>query len=118
MIRHGAKDVMFAGGGEELHWGMTAQFDAMGALSTHNNDTPESASRPYDTGRDGFVIAAGRGMLVLAAYAHAVARGDRIPAEPLGYGVTYDGADLAAPPDRNSIAEGRSVARRYAPRRT
>src|SRR3546814_11944438 len=65
MIRHGAKDVMFAGGGGELHWGMTAQFDAMGALSTHHNDTPESASRPYDTARDGFVIAGGGGMLVL-----------------------------------------------------
>src|SRR3546814_4014516 len=68
MVRHGAKDVMFVGGGEELHWGMTAQFDAMGALSTHHNDTPESASRPYDTARDGFVIAGGGGWLVLEEY--------------------------------------------------
>src|SRR3546814_15865175 len=81
MIRHGAKDVMFAGGGEELHWGMTAQFDAMGALSTHHNDTPERASRPYDTARDGFVIAGGAGMLVLEEYEHAKARGARIHAD-------------------------------------
>jgi len=65
LIRHGAQDVMFAGGGEEEHWGMTAQFDAMGALSTGSNDTPERASRPYDVARDGFVIAGGGGMLVL-----------------------------------------------------
>src|SRR3546814_7965278 len=67
MIRHGAKDVMFAGGGEGLHWGMTAQFDAMGALSTRHNDTPESASSPYDPGRAGFVIAGVGGRLLLAA---------------------------------------------------
>ncbi|MFC3717036.1 beta-ketoacyl-ACP synthase I [Luteimonas soli] len=103
MIRHGAKDVMFAGGGEELHWGMTAQFDAMGALSTHHNDTPESASRPYDTGRDGFVIAGGGGMLVLEDYEHAVARGARIRAELLGYGVTSDGVDMVAPSGEGAV---------------
>src|SRR3546814_17490331 len=103
MIRHGAKDVMFAGGGEELHWGMTAQFDAMGALSTHHNDTPESASRPYDTGRDGFVIAGGGGMLVLEDYEHAVARGARIHAELLGYGVTSDGVDMVAPSGEGAV---------------
>ena len=97
LIRHGAQDVMFAGGAEELHWGMTAQFDAMGALSSGYNDTPQSASRPYDAGRDGFVIAGGGGMLVLEDYAHAKARGARIHAELVGYGVTSDGVDMVAP---------------------
>jgi 3-oxoacyl-[acyl-carrier-protein] synthase-1 len=103
MIRHGAKDMMFAGGGEEVHWGMTAQFDAMGALSTHHNDTPESASRPYDTGRDGFVIAGGGGMLVLEEYEHAKARGARIHAELVGYGVTSDGVDMVAPSGEGAV---------------
>src|SRR5690606_2555435 len=87
LIRHGAQDIVFAGGGEELHWGMTAQFDAMGALSSAYNDTPARASRPYDAGRDGFVIAGGGGMLVLEEYEHAKARGARIHAELVGYGV-------------------------------
>src|SRR3546814_851995 len=82
---------------------MTAQFDAMGALSTHHNDTPESASRPYDTGRDGFVIAGGGGMLVLEDYEHAVARGARIHAELLGYGVTSDGVDMVAPSGEGAV---------------
>jgi 3-oxoacyl-[acyl-carrier-protein] synthase-1 len=103
MIRHGAKDMMFAGGGEEVHWGMTSQFDAMGALSTHYNDTPESASRPYDTGRDGFVIAGGGGMLVLEDYEHAQARGARIHAELVGYGVTSDGVDMVAPSGEGAV---------------
>jgi 3-oxoacyl-[acyl-carrier-protein] synthase-1 len=103
LIRHGAQDVMFAGGGEELHWGMTAQFDAMGALSTHHNDTPHSASRPYDAGRDGFVIAGGSGMLVLEEYEHAKARGARIHAELVGYGVTSDGADMVAPSGEGAV---------------
>ncbi len=97
LIRHGAQDVMFAGGGEEVHWGMTAQFDAMGALSSGYNDAPQSASRPYDAGRDGFVIAGGSGMLVLEDYQHAKARGANIHAELVGYGVTSDGADMVAP---------------------
>jgi 3-oxoacyl-[acyl-carrier-protein] synthase-1 len=97
LIRHGAQDVMFAGGGEELHWGMTAQFDAMGALSSGYNETPHTASRPYDTGRDGFVIAGGSGMLVLEEYEHAKARGAHIHAELVGYGVASDGAHMVAP---------------------
>ena len=97
LIRHGAQDVVFAGGGEELHWGMTCQFDAMGALSSQYNDTPQRASRPYDAGRDGFVIGSGGGMLVLEDYERARARGARIHAELVGYGVTSDGADMVAP---------------------
>ena len=103
MIRHGMQDVVFAGGGEEAHWGMTAQFDAMGALSTHHNDTPGTASRPYDTGRDGFVIAGGGGMLVLEDYEHAKARGARIHAELVGYGVTSDGVDMVAPSGEGAV---------------
>ena len=103
LIRHGAQDVVFAGGGEEVHWGMTAQFDAMGALSTHHNDTPASASRPYDAHRDGFVIAGGAGMLVLEDYDHAVARGARILAELVGYGVTSDGVDMVAPSGEGAV---------------
>ena len=103
MIRHGVQDVMFAGGGEEEHWGMTAEFDAMGALSSSHNDTPASASRPYDTSRDGFVIAGGGGMLVLEAYEHAKARGAHIHAELVGYGVTSDGADMVAPSGEGAV---------------
>ncbi|EIM04531.1 MULTISPECIES: beta-ketoacyl-ACP synthase I [Rhodanobacter] len=103
LIRHGAQDVMFAGGGEEEHWGMTAQFDAMGALSSHHNDTPATASRPYDTGRDGFVIAGGGGMLVLEEYEHAKARGAHIHAELVGYGVTSDGAEMVAPSGEGAV---------------
>jgi len=103
LIRHGAQDVMFAGGGEEVHWGMTAQFDAMGALSSSRNDTPAAASRPYDTGRDGFVIAGGGGMLVLEEYEHAKARGAHIHAELVGYGVTSDGADMVAPSGEGAV---------------
>ena len=103
LIRHGAQDVMFAGGGEEVHWGMTSQFDAMGALSTHHNDTPASASRPYDATRDGFVIAGGGGMLVLESLEHAQARGARIHAELLGYGVTSDGVDMVAPSGEGAV---------------
>jgi len=103
MIRHGLQDVVVAGGGEEVHWGMTCQFDAMGALSTHHNDTPQSASRPYDVGRDGFVIAGGGGMLVLESYEHAIARGARIHAELVGYGVTSDGVDMVAPSGEGAV---------------
>src|SRR5690606_31530246 len=81
LIRHGAQDVVFAGGGEDLDWTMSVMFDAMGALSAGYNETPEKASRPYDAGRDGFVIAGGGGMLVLEDWDHAVARGARIHAE-------------------------------------
>ncbi|MEO8811071.1 MAG: beta-ketoacyl-ACP synthase I [Rhodanobacter sp.] len=103
LIRHGAQDVMFAGGGEEEHWGMTSQFDAMGALSSNHNDTPATASRPYDITRDGFVIAGGGGMLVLEEYEHARARGARIHAELMGYGVTSDGAEMVAPTGEGAV---------------
>jgi 3-oxoacyl-[acyl-carrier-protein] synthase I len=103
LIRHGAQDIVFAGGGEELHWGMTCEFDAMGALSTQFNDTPERASRPYDAARDGFVIGSGGGMLVLEDYEHAKARGARIHAELVGYGVTSDGADMVAPSGEGAV---------------
>ncbi|MCW0367259.1 3-oxoacyl-[acyl-carrier-protein] synthase 1 [Xanthomonas sacchari] len=103
LIRHGQQDVMFAGGGEELDWTMSLMFDAMGALSTGFNDTPAVASRPYDAARDGFVIAGGGGMLVLEDYDHAVARGARIHAELVGYGVTSDGADMVAPSGEGAV---------------
>lgn len=103
MIRHGAQDIMFAGGGEDLHWSMSVMFDAMGALSTSFNETPASASRPYDKDRDGFVIAGGGGMLVLEDYDHAVARGAHIHAELIGYGVTSDGADMVAPSGEGAV---------------
>ncbi|NLC61573.1 MAG: beta-ketoacyl-ACP synthase I [Gammaproteobacteria bacterium] len=103
LIRHGAQDIVIAGGGEELHWAMTAQFDAMGALSTKRNDSPLTASRPYDADRDGFVIAGGGGMLVLEDYEHAVARGAPILAELVGYGVTSDGADMVAPSGEGAV---------------
>ncbi|PZP77967.1 MAG: beta-ketoacyl-ACP synthase I, partial [Stenotrophomonas maltophilia] len=91
------------GGGEDLHWSMSVMFDAMGALSTSFNETPASASRPYDKDRDGFVIAGGGGMLVLEDYDHAVARGAHIHAELIGYGVTSDGADMVAPSGEGAV---------------
>jgi 3-oxoacyl-[acyl-carrier-protein] synthase-1 len=103
LIRHGVQDVMFAGGGEEEHWGMTVEFDAMGALSSKHNETPSTASRPYDTSRDGFVIAGGGGMLVLEEYEHAKARGAPIHAELVGYGVTSDGADMVSPSGEGAV---------------
>ncbi|MDX5410128.1 MAG: beta-ketoacyl-ACP synthase I, partial [Thauera sp.] len=103
LIRAGRQDVMFAGGGEELHWSLSLQFDAMGALSTKHNETPATASRPYDADRDGFVIAGGGGMLVLEDYEHAKARGARIHAELLGYGISSDGADMVAPSGEGAV---------------
>ncbi|MYL24677.1 beta-ketoacyl-ACP synthase I [Halomonas alkaliantarctica] len=96
-IQLGKQDVVFAGGGEEEHWTLSCLFDAMGALSTHYNDTPEKASRPYDQARDGFVIAGGGGMLVLEELEHAKARGAKIYGELVGYGATSDGHDMVAP---------------------
>lgn len=96
-IQFGKQDIVFAGGGEELHWGMTVMFDAMGALSSGSNDAPEKASRAYDANRDGFVIAGGGGMLVLEELEHAKARGAKIYAEVVGYGATSDGYDMVAP---------------------
>jgi 3-oxoacyl-[acyl-carrier-protein] synthase-1 len=103
LIRAGRQDIMFAGGGEELHWSLSLQFDAMGALSTKHNETPATASRPYDADRDGFVIAGGGGMLVLEDYDHAVARGARIHAELVGYGISSDGADMVAPSGEGAV---------------
>ena len=103
LIRHGAQDIMFDGGGEDLHWTMTVMFDAMGALSAGRNDEPQKASRPYDAGRDGFVIGSGGGMLVLEEWDHAVARGATILAELIGYGVTSDGADMVAPSGEGAV---------------
>jgi 3-oxoacyl-[acyl-carrier-protein] synthase-1 len=102
-IHSGALDVVFAGGGEEVHWGMSAQFDAMGALSTHFNDTPARASRPYDATRDGFVIAGGGGMMVLDDLDRAQRRGARIHAELGGYGISSDGADMVAPSGEGAV---------------
>ena len=103
LIRHGAQDIVFAGGGEDLDWTMSVMFDAMGALSTGFNDRPQQASRPYDADRDGFVIAGGGGMLVLEDWDHAIARGARIHAELVGYGVTSDGADMVAPSGEGAV---------------
>ncbi|MBT2772528.1 beta-ketoacyl-ACP synthase I [Halomonas sp. ISL-60] len=96
-IQLNKQDVVFAGGGEEEHWTLSCLFDAMGALSTHYNDTPAQASRPYDQARDGFVIAGGGGMLVLEELEHAKARGAKIYGELVGYGATSDGHDMVAP---------------------
>ncbi len=103
LIRAGRQTVMFAGGGEELHWGLSCQFDAMGALSSKRNDDAARASRPYDADRDGFVIASGGGMLVLEDWDHAVDRGARILAELVGYGVTSDGVDMVAPSGEGAV---------------
>ena len=96
-IQLNKQDIVFAGGGEEEHWNLTSMFDAMGALSTKFNDDPASASRPYDLNRDGFVSAAGSGMVVVEEFEHAKARGARIYAEIVGYGATSDGYDMVAP---------------------
>ena len=97
LIQLGKQDVVFAGGGEDVHWGSTVMFDGMGALSSAYNETPEKASRPYDANRDGFVISGGAGILVLEELGHAQARGARILAELTGYGATSDGADMVQP---------------------
>jgi 3-oxoacyl-[acyl-carrier-protein] synthase-1 len=96
-IQWGKQDVMFAGGGEELHWALSNLFDAMGAMSSGYNDSPEIASRAFDANRDGFVIAGGAGIVVLEEYERAKARGATIHAEVLGYGATSDGHDMVAP---------------------
>lgn len=96
-IQIGKQDLVFAGGGEEEHWSLSGLFDAMGALSTKFNDDPTMASRPYDQNRDGFVSAAGGGMLVVEELEHAKARGAKIYAEIVGYGATSDGHDMVAP---------------------
>jgi 3-oxoacyl-[acyl-carrier-protein] synthase-1 len=97
LIQLGKQDIIFAGGGEEVHWTMTVLFDAMGALSSQYNDRPELASRPYDVDRDGFVISGGGGVLVLEELEHAKARGAKIYGELVGYGATSDGFDMVQP---------------------
>jgi len=103
LIQFGKQDMVFAGGGEELHWTLTLLFDAMGALSSKYNDTPETASRAYDETRDGFVIAGGGGMLVLEELEHATARGAKIYAELVGYGATSDGYDMVQPSGEGAV---------------
>lgn len=103
LIQLGKQDVVFAGGGEELHWSMSSLFDAMGALSTKYNEQPALASRAYDADRDGFVIAGGGGMLVLESLEHAQARGAKIYAEVVGYGATSDGHDMVAPSGEGAV---------------
>jgi len=97
LIQMGKQDVVFAGGGEELHWSMSVLFDGMGAMSSNFNDQPERASRPYDKDRDGFVISGGAGVVVLEDLEHAQARGANIIAELVGYGATSDGYDMVQP---------------------
>jgi 3-oxoacyl-[acyl-carrier-protein] synthase I len=97
LIQWGKQDIVFAGGGEEVHWSLTILFDAMGALSSKYNSTPTTASRPYDATRDGFVIAGGGGVVILEELEHAKARGAKIYAEVTGYGATSDGYDMVQP---------------------
>jgi len=103
-IAWGLQDVMFAGGGEELSWGMALLFDGMGAMSSKYNETPEKASRAYDANRDGFVIAGGGGAVVLESLEHALARGATILGEVVGFGATSDGEDMVAPSGEGAIA--------------
>ena len=103
LIQYGKQKIVFAGGSDELHWAMTAMFDAMTALSSKYNDTPEKASRPYDKTRDGFVISGGGGVLVLEEYEFAKARGANIYAEITGYGATSDGSDMVAPSGEGAV---------------
>jgi 3-oxoacyl-[acyl-carrier-protein] synthase-1 len=103
LIQMDKQDVVLAGGGEELHWTLTVLFDAMGALSSRYNDTPERASRPYDANRDGFVISGGGGVVVLEELEHAKARGARIYGELTGYAATSDGADMVAPSGEGAV---------------
>lgn len=103
MIQWGKQDVMFAGGGEELDWTLSELFDAMGAMSSKFNASPESASRAYDVNRDGFVISGGGGILILEELEHAKARGAKIYAELVGYGATADGADMVAPSGEGAV---------------
>lgn len=103
LIQYDKQDIVFAGGGDELHWVLTSFFDGMKALSTHFNDTPEFASRPFDVGRDGFVISGGGGVVVMEEYNHAVARGAHIYAELTGYGATSDGYDMVQPSGEGAV---------------
>jgi len=103
LIQMGKQDMIFAGGGEELHWSQSAMFDAMGALSSKYNDSPETASRPYDVTRDGFVISGGGGIVVIEELEHAKARSANILAEIVGYGATADGYDMVQPSGEGAV---------------
>ena len=103
LIQFDKQDIVFAGAGDELHWVLTSFFDGMKALSTNFNDAPESASRPFDIDRDGFVISGGGGVVVMEEYEHAIARGAQIYAELVGYGATSDGVDMVAPSGEGGI---------------
>ena len=103
LIQSGKQKIVFAGGGEEIHWAMSAMFDAMTALSSKYNENPQTASRPYDKTRDGFVIAGGAGVIVLEELEHAKARGAKIYAELSGYGATSDGYDMVAPSGEGAV---------------
>ena len=103
LIQLGKQNIVFAGGGEELDWAMSAMFDAMTALSSKYNDAPKTASRPYDKTRDGFIIAGGAGVLVLEELEHAKTRGAKMYAELTGYGATSDGYDMVAPSGEGAI---------------
>ncbi|MDD2723327.1 MAG: beta-ketoacyl-ACP synthase I [Methylovulum sp.] len=103
LIQMGKQDIVFAGGGEEVHWTMSVLFDAMGAMSSKYNDTPTTASRPYDHSRDGFVISGGGGVLVIEELEHAKARGAKIYAELTGYGATSDGYDMVQPSGEGAV---------------
>jgi 3-oxoacyl-[acyl-carrier-protein] synthase-1 len=103
LIQMGKQDIVFAGGGEEVHWTMSVLFDGMGALSSKYNDTPTTASRPYDETRDGFVISGGGGVLVMEELEHAKARGAKIYAELTGYGATSDGYDMVQPSGEGAV---------------
>ncbi|ALG66647.1 beta-ketoacyl-ACP synthase I [Beggiatoa leptomitoformis] len=103
LIQLGKQDIVFAGGGEEVHWSLTLLFDAMGALSSKYNDTPQTASRPYDANRDGFVASGGGGIVVLEELNHALARGAKIYGEVVGYGATSDGYDMVQPSGEGAV---------------
>ena len=103
LIQSGKQDIIFAGGGDEVHWTSTLLFDAMGALSSKYNHSPETASRPYDASRDGFVISGGGGILVLEEMEHALARNAKIYAEITGYGATSDGHDMVKPSGEGAV---------------
>lgn len=103
LIQLGKQDIIFAGGGEEVHWTLAMEFDAMGALSSKYNETPEIASRTYDANRDGFVISGGGGILVIEELEHALARGAKIYGEVVGYGATSDGYDMVAPSGEGAV---------------
>ena len=103
LIQTGKQDIIFAGGGEEIHWTSTLLFDSMGALSSKYNNKPEQASRPYDSNRDGFVISGGGSVLVLEEMGHAIARDAKIYAEVIGYGATSDGFDMVKPSGEGAV---------------